>query len=743
MPPKAQPRRRQPARGGQSATHEGQPDKTLGTPSAKEAISEPHNESQTLLANEQTDVELDSHMSDGHPTPIAMNESSPPRQPVQRLASVLSRAPQDALSNTYGDTRPSSLKFRPKSFIRRSKEERDAVEKAEAERHAARQAMEGGASRNIRGGFSAAARGRGSSSGETNRWKNERFNLSHGASGHLGGSTLPEVSASKRGRGRGGGGGRSGGGGRGGRSGPSDIAGTSSSTRLKNEPAIKPEKDKDGDTVMTSSTSNSKAKRTKVKNEDQALNYVSSEGELDSDGAARVDIEQINLVSDDEETEGEMPATSEVAKGKRHQKAQQVRHDPLRPIRIQRQEHVERAVGVNTDASSLTSAELRRKAKERNEADGSLFLPDNNEQEISRTSEAKARRKPRDVEFVRDERKWKGVYQDDDDENVAIKVKSEPQEDDDTMMMDVPVRQEESESVTLDEEDAASLSNSTQGSLSDLDETSETSSQTLPDDDIMQSENDHAEPGGNSETASPKPRNEWVERLLAVADQIDAINEALEDFEPDPSTSEPTPSTESHDLEPPTESALESDLFSNDQHPTFIFQLPPLLPSLHDSKKTAQNKKKPKPDKSPSIPKSTPASTNPFATDPIIKEDPDTNPCLDTVTSTNAIPHTYISGGFIHPAGHVGTLHTYKKGRMSAFWGGSSMEINNRVSGGGAATPQEMVLTRYESEVAKREDDGVKGEVWEEQVVLGTKGWGMGTVKEGFACVPEMGGLFC
>lgn len=105
---------------------------------------------------------------------------------------------------------------------------------------------------------------------------------------------------------------------------------------------------------MGSSTPGSKPKRTKVKRDIQAPNYVSSGSELGSDGGKRKkkNIERINLSSSDEEDDEDQCFFSENAKGKQRERTPHIPSNLLRPVRIQRQEHVERTVGVNTDASS-------------------------------------------------------------------------------------------------------------------------------------------------------------------------------------------------------------------------------------------------------------------------------------------------------------------------------------------------------------------------------------------------------
>ncbi|KMU75658.1 hypothetical protein CISG_04832 [Coccidioides immitis RMSCC 3703] len=92
-----------------------------------------------------------------------------------------------------------------------------------------------------------------------------------------------------------------------------------------------------------------------------------------SDYGPRFSIDQINISSDSESEaidagKDKVPAKSPV--GGRG----------LRPIRVERQEHVERIMDINTDASSSKSAELRRQAKQKTGNDDSLFVESDDEE---------------------------------------------------------------------------------------------------------------------------------------------------------------------------------------------------------------------------------------------------------------------------------------------------------------------------------------------------------------------------
>ena len=576
------------------------------------------------------------------------------------------------------------------------------------------------------------------------RWKNERFNLSHEASGHLGGATLREAtSGSGRGRGRGGGGGggHAGGGGAGTASNLSESTTTKAATRVKKEPNVKPEKDKDGDVVMTSSTLNSKPKRTKIKKENQAPTYISSEGEFDSEGGKRKkkNIERINLISSDEEDDDEQGPLSNVARGKQRERTPHIPSNLLRPVRIQRSEHVERAVGVNTDASSLTSAELRRRAKDRQHPGGALFLEED-EAEILKTTKARGRRKPKDVEFVRNERKWKGVYQDEDAQNDTVKVKNEPKDDEDIMAIDAPMPQREPSPMAINEEvSGVPLHTAIEDSLPGPDRTRKVT-ETLDESGKATGDGGLPRPGERrlrtSEYVGPEVSGSSQEDEPFLA-EIGGMLAMQHEVQEQPSASKPAPAIKAQDDSESDADHEGGSVFMDDEEERYgyVFQLPPIVPSLRDaSKKPAvikeEKKSKSKPQNSqPTL--STP--NNPFNVhpkdDPAIKVDPDDLPPKPTY------PNAYISGGLHAPGGQVGVLNIYKKGCMRVYWGGMGIEISKGESGD--MIPQEIMVTDFASSITKVEDESR----WEEKVSVGEKAWAMGQTQKGFVCVPEWGSL--
>jgi DNA-directed RNA polymerase III subunit RPC4 len=91
------------------------------------------------------------------------------------------------------------------------------------------------------------------------------------------------------------------------------------------------------------------------------------------------------------------------------------------PVRIGRREHQERTFGINTEASSETSAKLLEQA----ESTGQSV------QAVSEQTNRKGKSKSRDVEITGSRKQFKGVWHDSEDSDVA--VKTEPTSDEENM----------------------------------------------------------------------------------------------------------------------------------------------------------------------------------------------------------------------------------------------------------------------------------------------------------------------
>ena len=589
--------------------------------------------------------------------------AQPNRRPVQRLASLNPRAPGASGS------RPAGLKFQPKSFIRRSKEEREAQEKAEEQRKQARIAAEG-ASRSSaqRGGQNGRGGARG---GGMNRLNQNRYSGGQ-ASGALGGSTIGGDSTKKRP----GFGGLFGGGFSGGRS-----------------SSVKRETDRDGNVFMGG--------RSKIKKEVTRQGYASDDDFDDAEGP-RVNIEHINLISD-EDSQEEQPEKPTQHQHKRPGRDANVHVSGLKPVRIDRHEHVERSVGVNTEASSTTMADVRRKAKERALAEGGLFLSDD-DAEAGKSSKSKGKGKAKDVEFVKDERKWQGVYPEDEDIYNIPKIKEEPQDDTEPMVIDDTLPTETPTTTTV-----------------------EAPSQTTPPKASRKVEQPPSRRKvrvrRTSRGKTPKPvlqtaedRQEWEryqEDLYILSEELGTLS----------TTKAPAITVDStnagEDGGKADAEARPEAKKDRKQGLVYLFQLPPIIPSLitpaekEEAEAAAAKKPSPPPEKPEKPEKKALSSSvgppsNPFSaahkTEPLIKPDPDSKFSL-----TSAAPNKI-------SLGKAGKLTVLGSGNVKATWGGVGMEVGR---GGDGGILQEVIFWQ---EGKKRAE-------------------AMGQVAGGFVGVPQWGGM--
>ncbi|KAI4119549.1 MAG: hypothetical protein LQ345_000546 [Seirophora villosa] len=693
----------------------------------------------------------------------------PPRQPVERLASlrgpgrfVESRAPKSA------EPEVRKLKVQPKSAIRRSKEEREALERAEADRLQARLGAGGAA------GDAAAGRvtGRGSYTGISNRWQSERYSGA-GASGFLGGATPEEDKRQREALAR-----RSRGGGR-----SSLLSGSSRATaetegnaRVKKESGTRQgsTRDGDGDIVMGGSVSGTR-KSARVKNEPEASTRVGSDDELfgSEHMGKRINIEEINLI-DSEESSEEISSAADKGKGKAMSKTPKAPGgSSTKPVFIKREQHKERTVGVNTEPASVASAALRRRAEARGKAPGEISLAEIADlpEDIVRISKKKA--KSREVEFIKDERKWQGVYQDDEDEDQPVKIKEEPKGPEDAMLID-----DSHPPGTAMTQDIL-----TQGLPSAADDDDNSPRQSDADPNLL---------------PKPKPRRT---RALTKHKPVLQTEEDAQEWRrykrdkalihhvlrpiPDQQTALPrvdndgdTEVTETKAL-PPAKDQKEGTVY--------LIQLPPVMPDIEDPQqrkmrlKSQDGKPNPEDQSAPSAPdtaantarntaKSTRAqgsksdNTAPKAskatttTDPKIKHETSHSATSTTANTTSQRPHALPPQPQPppFPHGRIGTLTLDAEGFPSATW-----SDNFRLDVGRAsdyAALQEVVLLKSErmemprsergrrraaavAAAVKKEDAG-EAEVKDEGTRCGEEAWAVGQLGGGFVMVPDWGWMF-
>ncbi|RDW94880.1 hypothetical protein BP5796_00643 [Coleophoma crateriformis] len=310
--------------------------------------------------------------------PTETPASTPNQPPIQRAPSSRGRgdsARGASSSRGRGDSTAGAAKskFKPK-IIRRDQSERDLLQQqAEKRAEQLRKDAEFKASRAAKAMMRGRGRGRGDAMGRGTL-------LGRGGGGTASGpfAMAPDEIKSSGGDftgfsvSSGGGGGGGGGGGSGGRSG-----GFSTSKGIKTE----------GGGTWGSGGGSGGRGRNPGDADFYEPNYP------DEDDGPRIDIERINLVSDDDE-----PVVTSVTKVNKGKAAPG--RGGLRPVRLDRVEHKERVAIVNTDSA--------------------VKLPDDDDDTDVVTADGNAA--SRIAPPAEPQREWKGVYLDDED----VKVKPEP-----------------------------------------------------------------------------------------------------------------------------------------------------------------------------------------------------------------------------------------------------------------------------------------------------------------------------
>ena len=716
----------------------------------------------TEAANQSTEQQITSF------TPV--NAASPNRspqistasnRPVKRLASlnISNRSTPSKVPDVQqpgASEQPKRLKVQPKSAVRRSKEEREATEKAEAERLHARLTASGTSSSLAagRGRAQNQATSRGGYGISSRQWQSERYATS-GAAGFLGGATPAEDKRRNEVASRSRGGGRK-----------TISAGLSRGTldaksnlKVKKETDARKSKsrDKDGDIIMSGNGDGS-IKATQMKMEHENLEDESSDDgffALENEGK-KIDIERINLVSEDEVSDGSDKGKSKV----RERTSRPPGSSLMLPIRIDRHDHEDRIVTVNTEASSLTSAELRRRAKARGQAQGSLFLPETLGSIQGSTTGAKGNAKGRDVEFVRNERKWQGVYQDEDD-NDDLKVKEEPKDDDDVAILD----------------EAPSSSQTFTHDLSTHDGTSLPEDEAAP---VRPRLSKKSPPVGLRPKRKSKPRGSKALKRRQPVLQTEEDHQEWQRYKGDILLLEdylrmPSHDVQSKDLGSNTEddtklADVERNTIRDRKHNTsFLFQLPPILPEIidphtlqkgkikrkpvepisdvetHDISMTMKDNSKTKPNADTRSKVNTPSSS---VEHKIIKSELSSTILPSSLATRNQATHA-LPPQPTNPLspGRLGTIKLDSSGFPSATWTSNFRLDVGRASDYGAL--QEVVLLKSEVIVLppKKEAKGLlkqeEGAFKEEGLgVSGKKAWAVGQMGGGFVVGPDWGWMF-
>lgn len=377
----------------------------------------------------------------------------------------------------------------------------------------------------------------------------------------------------------------------------------------------------------------------------------------------RMDIDLINLVSEDEDDEDDDAGPR--AGPSRATRARRV--DGTLPIRLQRREHTDRVVKINTEASSDAAAALRKQA----EATTKAGQASNMDEALTKVTR-KAKSRTKDLELVGDRRRWKGVWEDDVDDE-PVRIKEEPTDE----PMNLGVERGVSEFGTaLAHEQTPELA------------PEPTDDRLMPD--HLEDSKAHVRTRlKQRRRATDKPTmyqtaeeiKEWEKRqeeLASMAQELGRINLTASDDSNAPGTDGRDPSA--------TANAREEAVY--------LFQLPTILPELSEPLIKAEPVsptlgRQPRPAAA-----STSASTAPVSEEIQIKmEDAELAGNLDASRRRNLN---------LAP-GLAGKLHVHKSGRSTLTWGGTKMEVKMGVS---PYFLQTAILTQLEKDEPPRDKSG-------------------------------------
>ena len=657
---------------------------------------------------------------------------------MQRLASALPKTTSTQTPSSFpanaGGQQP-ALKFKPKAAVRRSKEERDAIEKAEAERNAARNGAPDSPAmaRARRGRDGRGGAHSGAAKPHNNRLRQAVYQKTEGrlASGPFGGptekpvggratasknqATREEQAESSRGR--------------------ESIP--QSKPDLKSEKPVTQRADKSRKAGKKGTPAGKRKKPAQVKEEDDGQEYVSSDGGFNSDPGAKVNIERINLISEDDSSAADSQHIASQRKGKERESPSKSRHHWMnRPITIERQSHVERNAAVSTNASSLTSAELRRRAKARQGTNESLFLSDDDDVAILHASKSTIRRKPRDVEFLKDERKWKGVWTVD-ETSTDVPVKAEPLDDENSMVVDVDPPQErtmnENMDMDVDEEDSREQAAITTA------QTGKSAARSPIQFEYYEIQDDYAMSSLCSRLFAYEEDDDFADvQDLPSSPTLDPTLLELKSLREQYLAAERSASAKSSKSKKQTPAATEYEqTHARSADRSYLVQLPPIMPLLHALNDSDSLVKDEEQEEHTAISGGASTSGASGGTSTNYKHShlpDDGNP---TGKATDHLTYTQSKGHLPH--GHAGTLRFYSSGKGIAMWGGMSFDIaqESRISG----QAREVFITDREVSYTKAEgrEEG-PGEV----VKLGGSsrtGVSVGQVGTNLIGVPDLGSL--
>ncbi|KAG9519759.1 hypothetical protein KCV07_g4785, partial [Aureobasidium melanogenum] len=606
-------------------------------------------------------------------TAEATSTPGPAPAPVKRVASVrrggASASPAPSASRGKKPIVPA-----PKA-VRRSKEDREALQKeanarkAEEARAALRDAKRAGRGRGDRGRGRGGGKARGGFMGDSERTIRDVV-----ASGPFSAGQVA-ADAGFRGQRRavgGGFGGGGGGGGGGGYSGASGGGGSSSTggPRIKSEggPSYGNVNIEDG-------------------------GYISSDLDEGEEGP-RKDIDFINLLSDDEQDTTATNAN-------------------MAPIRVNRVEHREREKPVAADASKSKAAIAESSHGAAVGAPGEAIATTKERTASPELSRKQPRAK--EVQVVRTERRWKGAWEDSSDDDLAIKP--EPT-DEESSITAAPL----TENIALKESASPESRRKSKGkaaatrkhvlpteapAMQTVEERREWERHHLDLEIIRQELGEIGLPP--SKPASTTNKDAEGDTNMAEGSEQADLAEGADAATSLPPTDQPSTSTQP----PPPDRRTDR---------VYLFQFPPILPSL------APATVKPEPS-SPTLSKKTPASTT--AAIDLDAPSSTTNP---KSTKQGTVPE---SAGQMHspfPAGLVGKLRVHASGRTTLDWGGTSLQVG---MGTDVQFLQDAVVAKFADKSDVQGAKGKEEEEQQDEAAFGGEVMGLGQVRGKFVVTPD------
>lgn len=420
--------------------------------------------------------------------------------------------------------------------------------------------------------------------------------------------------------------------------------------------------------------------------------YISSDLD-EADEGPRRNIDFIDLVSDDDD------ATT---------------HNPMAPIRVNRVEHREREkpVAADTNKSKQVLEPVKSATGEYKTSGDAAVAERPGSPEASRTA---GKQRAKEVQVVRSERKWKGAWEDSDDD---LAIKPEPQDEDGAITAD-PLVLKQSASPETRRKKGKTAVRPRHGlpteapALQTQEERREWERHHLDLEILRQELGEIVLPPAPS-TADPTPKDAQGDTKMTGETE-----EEQEEGETQGATSLPSPQTA-----PPPQTDRRADR-------VYLFQFPPILPSLS----SVPLKNEPA---SPTLSRKIPSSTTHQPID-LSTSAPAAPTDNSKQTDVKPDPNVPESAGQSHspfPAGLVGKLRVHASGRTTLDWGGTALQVG---MGTDVQFLQDAVVAKFHDQALDVEGgSGGKGKEAEvDENRFGGEVMGLGQVRGKFVVTPD------